>query len=115
MVAIRGYDTGMNDTATGSHEIAAMSEQVTLPVTDCDGCDQTVLVSRALRDGSIVDECWHCGAPAEDVQYMIRDDLALLGYLAGPGDDGCDSQSGCKDGECGVRQPSQKAREHPSR
>lgn len=95
----------MNDTATGLHDIIAMSDQVTLPVSDCEVCDRTVLVSRALRDGSIVDECWHCGAEAKDVRYLSGDDLALLGYLAGHGDDGCDSQSGCKDGECGVRQP----------
>ncbi len=82
-----------------------MDEQATLPVASCEACERAVLVSRKLRGSSVVDECLHCGNDVEASMHLSSEELALLGYEWSLSEEACDTNGGCDDGSCGVRQP----------
>lgn len=70
----------------------------------CPACDAEVLLYWDVQDGDLVSRCIHCEtALAEGAQVsaarLIELGYSVEGYVAE------DAERGCRDGQCGVRQP----------
>ena len=78
----------------------------------CQSCDRTVLASRILRDEAVLEACVHCDEVLDpkELRWVSASELVELGYLVeGHEDDSsCDTGGGCRDGSCGIQQPSQQ-------
>ena len=77
-------------------------------VASCPRCERDpVLLVWALLGDELVTRCLHCDTPVD--QELARpadpDELADLGYDVGGAPANEHGERGCRDGQCGVRQP----------
>ncbi|RAL20567.1 hypothetical protein DL240_16145 [Lujinxingia litoralis] len=77
----------------------------------CPECTQDVLAARDLVENELVEICVHCACnlsrhSPETLRWVEAPDVVELGYfIDGLESESCDSNGGCRDGACGVRQP----------
>lgn len=77
-------------------------------VGDCPDCDRTVLTAGRMVEGQPVEACIHCDHCFERTALRAASSSTIdeLGYRFDRRDgDDCDTDTGCRDGECGIRQP----------
>lgn len=75
----------------------------------CVRCERDVLAARELDDlGKLVAVCLHCDAVlnSETLSEVAAGELEALGYFVEGESSNPHGSRGCRDGHCGVRQPS---------
>jgi hypothetical protein len=76
-----------------------------LPAAHCSTCDRTAIVEWTLdADGELASLCIHCSSALTVERYVSLTEAVELGYVA-PGHEPPSGDRGCRDGQCGVRQP----------
>lgn len=84
-----------------SHENAP-----SLPAAECPTCQREVVVEWTLDEADeLVSLCIHCSDVLAVTHHVSLPDAVELGYVA-PGFEPPHGERGCRDGACGVQQPS---------
>lgn len=76
-----------------------------LPAAHCEHCEKEVVVEWELEDDELVSLCIHCSKVVDVTHHIDLTHALALGYVA-PGFESKHGERGCRDGACGVRQPS---------
>ncbi len=79
-----------------------------LPAANCENCERLAIVEWNLDGEDLWSACIHCGTRVEVETYVSLSDAVSLGYVA-PGFEEPHGDRGCRDGQCGVRQPTSDA------
>ena len=77
-------------------------------VAPCPTCERRVLSGRDLdHDGELILVCIHCGGRLDPAEATAGDaaELDELGYDVGETPQSVHGERGCRDGQCGIRQP----------
>lgn len=75
-------------------------------IAPCSNCAEDVLLAYDLLEGELITRCIHCDLQIarSTASEATGAEVAALGYSV-PGESAEGGERGCRDGQCGVRQP----------